>query len=354
MRVYLYILAGLMSALIGWSIGQFIIADLGVFRDFREIVLFPCIAISLATGIVLNEIFLSSPTRPKLNLRSSPLPISIAAGLGLLSGLVAGFLVQILILPQLGVPSFVVRVLGWLCIGSSVGFAEGYTWRWRSIEAGDKRRFRKRFKTSILAGSLASLLAAMLFEILRLAFNIKTLVALEDPIGFSILGILLGLAFSLTASPSYMVALRAGAGFEYQDTSLYSSSTGKSSPSISNNLRFVSLSQLLNIEEGLSIQLPVDKKIVIGSAPDVDIYLPGLTQYLAQIDLQSRESILIAKEQGVEVNGENIRINSPVTLKHNHVVSFRTEQFQKHGGMETDEKQLYRFVYYNRFLDPQG
>ena len=356
MRIYLYILAGLTSALIGWNLGQFFIADLGLIQKLPEIILFPCIAISLAIGMVLNEIFLSSPTRPKLNLRSALIPITIAAVLGLIAGLIAGSLVQILFLPQLGIPSFIVRTLGWLCIGTSVGFAEGFTWRWRSIEAGNKRRFRKRFRTSVIAGTVASLAAAILFEILRLIIgpSIRSIAGLEDPIGFSILGILLGLAFSLTVSPSYMVALRAGAGFEYRDPETEIYPVNQSYPRINPSLKFISNSETDQIEEGLSIQLPASGKILIGAAPEADIYIPTTVDCVAQIDLQARKSLLRVKERGVEVNGEKIQINKSILLKHNHVLTFRVNQTTNGMGEKQYGKEFYRFVYYNRFLDPQA
>jgi hypothetical protein len=350
MRSYLYIIAGITSALIGWSLGQFFITDLAFLNKLPEITLFPCIAASLALGMVLNEIFLSSPTRPKLNLRSAPIPIAIAAGLGLAAGLFAGLFVQLLFLPQLRIPSFIVRIFGWLCIGISTGLAEGYTWRWRSIEAGNKTRFKKRFKTSIIAGAMASLAAAVLFEIIRLVVGqpIREIAGIEDPIGFSILGGLLGLAFSLTGSPSYMVALRAGGGFEYSDIDR---DTKKSHhPRIESPLKFISLADTDYIEEGLSIQLPAQGKIIIGSAPGSNICIPGVPDCAAHIEFRARDSLLTASEPDtVEVNGEKISPGRPATLKHNHILTFRvTNQKNSHA------KKFYRFVYYNRFLDPQA
>ena len=351
MRIYLYIIAGIISALIGWNLGQFFISDIGLLGNLPEVVLFPCIAISLAIGMVLNEIFLSSPTRSKLNFRSAPIPIAIALGLGLSIGLAAGLFVQILFLPQLRIPSFLIRVFGWLCIGSSIGLAEGYTWKWRSIEAGNKRRFKKRLNTSVFAATAASLVAAILFELLRVLIGqpVRELAGIEDPIGFSILGALLGLAFSLTSSPSYMVALRAGAGFEYSDPNDESHERGRY-PKIENSLRFIGDSTDDQIEEGLSIQLPAEGRILIGSASESTIYIPGIPDHVAHIEFRSRESFLTAHESDVvEINGEKLSANKPVSLKHNHILTFRVTR-------ETNSyaKKYYSFVYYNRFLDPQA
>ena len=356
MRVYLCILAGITSALIGWNIGQFVLSDLSqafpilqFFKQFSEIVLFPAVAASLATGLVLNEIFLSNPTRLKANFKIAFLPVTIAAGLGILSGLIAGVLVQILFLPQIHTPASLVRVLGWLCIGSTVGFAEGWTWRWRSIEAGNRKRFHQRLRNSIIFGSLASLAAAFLFEVIRKSFGEfpSTFAGLEDPLGFSILGALLGIAFSITSSPSYMVALRAGAGFEYTE---YAGLDSVSPRIETKHLKFVTDSEAEQIEEGLSIQLPANGKLTIGSGPEDHIFIPGLRPAVAQLELKPRETTLIATTplEDIAINGEALTSRRKI-LKHNYVLTFYSTDAAKSYG-----KEFFRFVYYNRFLDPQA
>ncbi len=367
MRIYLYLLAGITSALIGWNIGQFFLTDIGLFKQAPEIVLFPCIAISIAIGMVMNEIFISTPTRPKLSFRIVRIPIIIATGLGLLAGLIAGGISQVLFLPQIPVPSPIVRMLGWLLIGSSVGIAEGLTWWWHSMEAGDPKRFRRRFKTSITAASAASLIAALLFELFRLLSRLMSdgvsdgFKSAEDPIGFSLLGLLLALVFSITNSPSYMAALRVGAGFEYTDEGLYFededlSTTDKDDlyPRIDlGMLRFVSNSDTDEIEEGLSIQLPPTGKISIGGSEEEDhIYIPNLKPQVAALILDHRKTLLIPHSKfyrTIEVN--NSRLDSPekIFLKHNFFLTFYCSK-----KPEFDEPKIYRFVYYNRFLDPQA
>ncbi|MBP0020073.1 MAG: FHA domain-containing protein [Cyanobacteria bacterium SBLK] len=358
MRTYLYILAGITSALIGWNIGQLFLTDLGILQPFPEIVLFPCIAISLAVGMVLNEIFISSPTRPKLCFRKVKIPLLIALGLGLLAGLISGGISQILFHPAIRVPTPVVRSLGWLFIGSSVGIAEGWTWRWQTVEAGDRKRFRKRLQLSIISASSASLFAALLFELLRLPLGEmpKEFRGAEDPIGFLILGLLLGLAFSISNSPSYMAALRAGTGFEVTENDLnpYETIASQSYPSIEQPLlKFVSNSEENKIEEGLSIQLPDKGKLRIGSAPKANIHIPDLPLHSADIDLQHRGTILTPNPRfffTIEINGDRVSSKTPIRLKHNDVLTF-------YGKTEDEfdtEAPIYRFVYYNRFLDPQA
>ena len=357
MRTYLYILAGLPSALIGLSIGQFFVEDLGLLNNTaEELIIFPCVAISLAVGLVLNEIFLSTPTRAKLNFRLAPVPLGIAAALGLVFGLLAGAIAQILFLPQLNIPAALIRTIGWLCIGSSVGFAEGFTWRWRSIEAGNKRRFYQRLKTSIIAGSAAGLVAALLFELLRavLGSGLQSMAGIEDPIGFSILGSLLGLAFALSVSPSYMVALRAGAGFEFFDRKLVpDDEVLPPAPRINNSLNFIS-SEIIEIEEGLSIQLPEVGKGKVGSASDADIYIPNIAERAAQIELRARTAIIQALDDDIVVNGERLGAQQSAALKHNHILTFHANLPPENNDDSLYRKAFYRFVYYNRFLDPQA
>ncbi|NER49425.1 MAG: hypothetical protein F6J92_22560 [Symploca sp. SIO1A3] len=354
MRIYLYSLAGITSALIGWNLGQFFLADLGLFQLVPEIVLFPCIAISLAIGMVMNEIFISNPTRAKLSFRRAKIPMMIAICVGLVAGLLAGGISQILFLPQVNLPTPLIRTLGWLLIGSSVGLAEGLTWSSYSIEAADKRRKEQRRIISIIAASGASLVAALLFELIRLFLeNISPgLKAIEDPLGFSILGLLLGLVFNKTNSPSYLAALRAGAGFEYLDFFEDFEREEKNQPYIdTSRLRFVSNPDE-EIEEGLSIELPHRGKITIGSDASAEICIPGLPPQIAQLDMQARETFLIPEREhihSIEVNGEKITARRRVALKHNYILTFYS---RKQDG--DHKEKIYRFVYYNRFLDPQA
>jgi hypothetical protein len=361
MRIYFYILAGITSALIGWNLGQFILTDLGFLTQLPSIVLFPCIAISLAVGMVFTEIFISNPTRPKSNLRIAFFPIIIAAGLGLLAGLVAGGISELLFLLPIHVPARIVRIIGWLLIGSSTGIAEGVTWRWHSIEAGDRKRYQQRFWTSLIGSIAASLAAALIFEMLRQYFPtlMQALKGAEDPLGFSILGLLLGFVFSVSTSPSYMAALRAGAGFEYTGEPVYDGEGEQDSirkyPTIEkqeSRLKFVSDGETEQIEEGLSIQLPGRGKIKIGSAKDTHIRIPGLPIYSAEIELKPRETLLIPNQSffhTLEVNGERLTSRKSIPLKHNYILTFHP-----HDKGTTHEHKFFRFVYYNRFLDPQA
>lgn len=364
MRTYFYLLAGITSALIGWNIAQFFLTDLNLFQQLPEIIIFPCIAISLAIGIVLTEIFISNPTRTKLNLRVAKNPLLIAGRLGLLAGLIAGCIYLIVLLPQNPIDERIIRIIGWLIIGASTGLAEGVTWRWRSVEAGDPKRFQQRRNTSVFAGIIASLAAALLFEYLRQNIGElpTSLIIYEDPIGFAILGLILGFVFSKTTSPSFMVALRAGGGFEYTGPVIYDSNSPIDSeptyPTLKQHkakLKFVGFAEDGEdgrIEEGMSIQLPATGKIRIGSAPKAHIRIPDLPLHVADIEMKPRETLLFPNPRvydTIEINGQRLSSRRPVPLKHNYILTFYAP-----NKWEDNEQQLFRFVYYNRFLDPQS
>jgi hypothetical protein len=362
-RTYLYIITGLISPLLGWNIAHIFLTDFGWLREYPELILFPCIAVSLSVGMVLTEIFISSPTRLKLNLRTAKIPILLAIGLGLGSGLIAGMISQILFFPALHIPSVIVRVIGWLLVGIFTGLSEGYTWRWRSIEAGNKERFQKRLKASFWGALAASLAAAILFEALRKVLGnlLPGLENFEDPVGFAILGMLLGFVFSRTSSPSYQVALRAGGGFEYTGPRMFDYGSEEEAdlqyPSIKkgdSSLSFISDGDMNDdeIEEGLSIRLPSTGKIIIGSVPGKsNIYLPNVPPHIADLEFKPRETLLSPNPRClamIEVNGQTLDSKKSVALKHNYVITFHTADVYSNKG------KFYRFVYYNRFLDPQA
>jgi hypothetical protein len=369
-RGYFYIIAGVTSALIGWNLGQVLLHDLKILPQMPEIILFPCVAVSLAFGMIINEILISNPTRLTLCLRKMWLPLLIALGVGSILGLIAGAIAQILFLPQLKIATEKVRILGWLIIGVSVGLSEGISWSWQSIEAGSKKRFWQRFSTGMIGASLASIIAAFIFESIRnINENSPETLAnfrnIEDPLGFSILGLLLGIAFTITNSPSYLAALRAGGGFEFTGDREDLEDNGEDEEDDNQTTRLsVNHPQIETpilkmipetgtiIEEGLSIQLPGHGKINIGSEdnPKSQIKLPGVSRHLANLILKGRKATLepnVRAFPNIAINGEILISSEEKELKHNDVLAFYTKK-------DHDQEKIYRFVYYNRFLDPQG
>lgn len=392
MRIYLYLLSGICSASIGWNIGQLFLSDVLSGQDFlyknSEIILFPCVAIALAMGMVANEILMSNPTRWKLAVRKAVISVPIAFALGLLIGLGSGLLFQLLLI--FSFPPLIARILGWLVIGVAVGSAEGITWRWRSIESGNLQRYHQRLRNSVLFAIAASVMAAIVFELAR--FNLSEMPQnfkqWEDFVGFCILGLLLGLAFSLSSSPSYLVALRAGKGFEWHG--LEESVERETYPVIkTSHLQFVSTDvsdeEESEIEEGLSIQLPSQGKIIIGSSDNraAAICLPGVEDNMGYITINGNKAYFKPSKQGflnINIGGIDLTSSKETKeLKHNTIITIKTspakpkldQDPQELNDDETtttnttpektyedseiiSQTKLYRFVYYNRFLDPQA
>ena len=377
MKPYFYILAGITSALLGWNIGQLFLSDFGLstlldkseIPIFDDIILLPCIAISIAIGSVANEIFLSNPTRPKISLRTLPAPLFIAFSIGILSGLIAGGISQILLAPEIAISPFIVRVCSWLLVGVSVGFAEGLSWRWRSIQAGNPKYFRKRLFLSMITASIASLIAAIAFELLRqiqgsMPASFKSY---EDPFGFAILGLCLGIAFSITNfTPSYLPALRAGSGFEYSGEEYDDIGTSQTVPIQkypkidSSILKFIihpdhDIIDHDIIEEGLSMELPDEATIQIGSDNKAQIWLPHIPLDTASIKIKGKKAVLVPNPRvydSIAINGRRLSYRRNIDLKHNHVLTFYTDAQNQDDEFEAPE--YYRMVFYNRFFDPMG
>ena len=55
--------------------------------------------------------------------------------------------------------------------------------------------------------------------------------------------------------------------------------------------------------------------------------------------------------QKISINGIHLNNSKPITLKHNTLIAFHTNKSDRD---DPNEVELYRFVYYNRFLDPEG
>ncbi len=346
MRLYLYLIAGLTSALLGWSIGHFFLSDLNIIKilPYPEIVLFPSLAISLSVGMVLNEIFISNPTRFRLSCKKSLRPLFLSLVTGAAIGLIGGILALIFYLPIFNIATNWTRVLSWLLLGATVGLSEGLTWILAKYDQSQKR-----LHISLTVGSLAGLAIGLILELFRQKITESFLATLEDIIGFAILGTVLALVLSLTFSPSYLSALRAGSGFEYTTNQSYNDDYPKINNPI---LKFVNKNQGEKIEEGLSIGLPNNNrsvKVKIGSAPDDDIYLPGIPPSLAIVNLERRSTFLVPAKEHLNliyINGTRLTSDEPVLLKHNYLVSFT--------NWNNNGKKVYRFVFYNRFLDPQA
>jgi len=258
-RFYFYTWSGIFSALIGWSLSQIFLIDFGNLLGEEsflanlppDLILLPIVAACLAVAMVVTEIFLSNPTRYKSNRRVLPPYLWLALVLGTAAGLVSSFFTWGLYASKF--PDWVVRMTPWTLIGLFIGLDESISWRLRSIE-GQTRKATERILKVVIFGASAGLAAAVIVEMMRPSIA----KGYEDPFGFLILGLSLGLFLSFATSPSYQVALRAGAGFEAIDPRQARQADSQvDRPRIQKDLlKFVTADRNYDIEEGLSIQLP--------------------------------------------------------------------------------------------------
>jgi hypothetical protein len=376
MRIYLYIISGIFSAIIGWSLSQIVWLDIGKFLNQNQlaldamplpppdIVLLPIIAASLAVAMVITQILLSNPTKHRLNFkeifsinparnRSQILPhfwLAVFCGLG--AGLLSAALAWWLYGTNLS--GKWVRGICWVVVGLFVGLGEGLSWRSRSME-GETERANQRLVKTVGLGALAGLIAAFIVETVRIRLKTMGLAGYEDVISFAILGASLGLGLSLAASPSYAVALRAGAGFEMtEDMRKIWKDPNADLPRIMDSDRLKLLTEddpEIPLEENLSILLPYytkkDEPIIIGSDPaTAHIYLPGIPEKCAALSAHNRKVKIRCLQPGkVQVNRTLMSARSEKELRHGQILTFlRTDKPNKH----------YCFCFYDTLYDPQS
>ena len=378
MRIYLHIISGLFAALIGWSLSQFFWIDIGSTINPNsssldtiplpppDVVLLPIIAASIAVAMVTTEIFVSNPTKHRLN-RREVFSINPARNrsqilphfwLAVLCGLGAGFLSAFLAwwLYGTNLSGQWVRGICWIVVGLFVGLGEGLSWLSRSMESKTQRAKQRLIKTLILGG-LAGLIAALIVENVRIRLKTLGLVGYEDVISFCILGASLGLGLSIAAAPSYAVALRAGAGFEMTETMRNNilNDPNADLPRIMNTERL----QLLTedepedtpLEENLSILLPYytqkNEEIIIGSDTAIaHIYLPGIPEKCATLSVNNRKVKIKCLQPGaIQVNRTVMRSRGPQELRHGQIITFqRTDKPDK----------PYCLCFYDTLYDPQS
>lgn len=353
MRFYLYFTFGVVSSLLGWFTSQMLLlgtgesitkGPLGTFSwlaNSPELLMLPIIAAFLGVAMVVTEIFLSNPTRYKANRRVLPRYLQRALLIGTIAGLIAALLTMFI--SRQGVDAIYVRVAAWSLIGLLTGLGEGWSWRSRSIEASTKKANQRVLK-SALYGLAAGIIAAIAIE--TMFPETGNLAAYKEPMGFVILGLSIGGLLSFATSPSYQVALRAGQGFEAVDPDVAGEITLL--PKICNpSLNFVSDDEAEIIEEGLSIQIPsqYNKSITIGSDSNVDIFLPHTHPNTAVLLIDKHDvKLKCVVDNAVQIQSRRISRNRKgITLRHNQIITFFHSD---------DDSKFYRFVFYDRFLDP--
>jgi hypothetical protein len=362
-RASFYALCGIVSALLGWSIGQILWQEIGTYlmayvpKGFNIppymillIIVTPCIA----SGMIIAEIFISSPTRYKANWRVlTRTSLKKVFLVGALIGLILGIFNWMLLQSNWSGGS--VRIISWIIIGAFAGLAESISWSWRSIE-GTGDRVKQRILQSTGFGAGSGLLAASFCEGVNQALG-----QYQEPFGFFLFGGLLGLSLCFAAKPSYQVALRAGTGFEATKKRTRKSSANTQlqvrsnaptqilRPTLNNQLlKYIPDNNYKHIEEGVSIQLPgkTNKFIIIGSGDKADIYIPHLPEECASLQVNSDNVIIrCLAEESVKIQQKFLSENQTTTLKHNQILTLYHEN---------NEEKFYRFIFYNRLLDPQA
>lgn len=360
-RLLLYILSGIVAALVSWNISQVV---LGLARNlssgtlpFRpDFILLPFLAFFFAIAMVATEIFLSNPTRYRNNyqtLRSYFLKTILWSAIAGLCAAISTFILYEM--TRLSAEN--VKRIAWCIVGLSTGICEGLSWRSRSVE-GLTNKGNKRIKNTILFGSLAGLSAALIVErIYQYTIFPKEY---NEPFGFLAFGFILGGLLSFATSPTYQVALRAGEGLASINPKILEeevkSGVIREFPKLKprDALQFVieppnegsNAKEPDVIEEGLSIQLPAGKPITIGGGDGDDIYLPEIPPQCAEITVKfPYAKITCHKTSAVELSPRPKKKsqNSEYTLWHNQIITFKS----------SNGKKFYRFVFYDRFLDPQ-
>ena len=363
MRAGFYTLSGIFSALIGWSISQIIWQEIGAYltpfipQGFNlppYIILLVIVTPCIASGMIIAEIFISNPTRYQANWRVlSRTSLKKVFLVGAFLGLVLSIFNWMLLASNWS--GGFVRIISWLIIGAFAGLAESISWSWRSIE-GTGNRVIQRIIQSTLFGAGAGFFAASFCEGVNRALG-----QYQEPFGFFLFGALLGLGLSFASTPTYQVALRAGTGFEAkkkprsrkaantQIQTIHTSPTQILRLALNNqSLKFIPDDDYKHIEEGVSIQLPAKTKkpLIIGSGDDADIYIPHLPERCASLQVNSGTVIIRAlAEDAVRIQQKFLAESKTTTLKHNQILTLYHEH---------DEEKFYRFIFYNRLLDPQA
>ena len=346
MRSILYVTAGILAGLLGFTSSQAILNLTPILYWVKrpEYIIFPISSLFLAVSTVVAEIFLNNPTRYRINREKLPIPLLLAVIIGIGSGLMAAFLsVALSYSPNLNLAPTIAKAIGWILMGVSAGVADGFSWQFRTIEGGQKERVIQRLISSVRAGALAGVIAFCLYF---LASKSKYLV------GFFALGGFLGLFLNRAGAGVLSFALRAGAGFELNsmpDSYPRIKSTGlKLNCSACDDYgKPLSAGYGNKIEEGISIELPQRGEITIGSHKDSDIFVSILPERCAKIILNAKTASLEALADNIIQIGKNrilLMKGEKRDLFHNQVLTL----------YNSNQDNFVRFVFYDRFLDPQG
>ncbi|NEQ39738.1 MAG: hypothetical protein F6K40_27215 [Okeania sp. SIO3I5] len=396
MRNWLYFIVGLLASVLAWSFSQVLLVDLKPFWDSLDLTFFAqypylikffILTIFLAVAMVMAEVFFSHPTRLKQGLKVLKLPLVFAIIASILGASLSGimsFVIKLTIFP-----AWTIRLIDWLIIGLVIGSAEGITWLLRTLSklVFDKtRRGGETDTNKVINHFVKSICLSLIVSFIVFIFS--EIIIKQDIWSFILLGSLLGFALSLTESPSSQFALKAGYGFER--ISGGNTTTNNLNPITYKNrgLKLVyvpSGNRPITIEEGLSIELPKTGNIIIGSdVEQADIIVNDLPDKIATIKINGRKAtienfsnnilkklpseIAIKPPETVNNTAPNPYANisnqpensSPNLDKDSELMDYPNEIELYHNTVITlytknqNSRKYVRFVFYDRFLDPEA
>ena len=400
MRKWLYFIVGILASVVAWSFSQILLVDFKpiwdslnwtFFAQFPYLIKIFILTIFLAVSMVMAEVFFSHPTRLKQGWKVLKLPLIIAIIASFLGAILSGIIS--FVFKQTGFPAWTIRLIDWLIIGLVIGSAEGITWLLRTLSKlvlyqttqeveNDITKVFNHFVKSISFSLLVSFIVFIFSEII-----IK-----QDIWSFILLGSLLGSALSFIESPNTQFALKAGYGFER----IAGGNTTKNNLNPRTyrkcDLKLVYVprgNKPITIEEGLSIELPKTGNIIIGSdIEQADIIVSDLPHKIATVNINGRKATIknfsnnILKKLPSEIvikprepvnnttpnpyatafnnvsnqpennspnldkDSESIDDSNDIELYHNTIITLYTKN--------QNSRKYVRFVFYDRFLDPEA
>ncbi|NET43463.1 hypothetical protein [Okeania sp. SIO2B3] len=396
MRNWLYFIVGLLASVLGWSFSQILLVDfkpiwdsldLTFFAQYPYLIKFFIVTIFLAVAMVMAEVFFSHPTRLKQGWKVLKLPLRFAIVASILGAILSGIISFVLKLTIF--PAWTIRLIDWLIIGLVIGFAEGITWLLRTWSKlvlnkttiggiqNDTTKVINHFVKSICLSLIVSLIVFIFSEII-----IK-----QDIWSFILLGTMLGFALSFTESPNSQFALKAGYGFERISGGNTTTNNLNRQTYKDRRLKLVYApsGNQLTIQEGLSIELPKTGNIIIGSdVEQADIIVNDLPGQIATIKINGRNAtienfsnnilkklpseIVIKPPETVNNTAPNPYANisnqpensSPNLDKDLELIDYPNEIELYHNTVITlytknqSSRKYVRFVFYDRFLDPEA
>lgn len=400
MRKWLYFIVGILASVVAWSFSQILLVDFKpiwdslnwtFFAQFPYLIKIFILTIFLAVSMVMAEVFFSHPTRLKQGWKVLKLPLIIAIIASFLGAILSGIIS--FVFKQTGFPAWTIRLIDWLIIGLVIGSAEGITWLLRTLSKLVLYKTTKEVEndiTKVFSHFVKSIFLSLLASFI--VFIVSERIIKQDIWSFILLGSMLGFALSVIESPNTQFALKAGYGFEriVGGNTTRNNLNEKTYKERGLKLVYVPLrNQPITIEEGLSIELPKTGNIIIGSdIEEAHIIVSDLPQKIATIEIKGRTAtiknfsnnilkklpyeIVIKPREAVNNTTPNPYAtafnnisnqpenNSPNLDKDSDSIDYSNETELYHNTIITlytknqNSRKYVRFVFYDRFLDPEA